>query len=80
MAAPLVLAMKRFEHEGFAPFADAFQRRDLLHGQRVVALSGQPLEGIAEGIDERGALRVRAGELHALVSGEVSVRLQGDAC
>jgi BirA family biotin operon repressor/biotin-[acetyl-CoA-carboxylase] ligase len=31
-------------------------------------------EGVAEGIDEQGALRVRAGELHMLVSGEVSVR------
>jgi BirA family biotin operon repressor/biotin-[acetyl-CoA-carboxylase] ligase len=80
MAAPLVLAMKRFEREGFAPFAAAFERRDLLRGQRVVTLAAQSLEGVAEGIDERGALRVRAGELHALVSGEVSVRLQGDAC
>jgi hypothetical protein len=31
---------------------------------------------VAEGVDERGALRVRAGSLHALVSGEVSVRLK----
>jgi BirA family biotin operon repressor/biotin-[acetyl-CoA-carboxylase] ligase len=80
VAAPLLLAIKRFEREGFAPFAAAFDRRDLLRGLRVVTLAGQPLEGIAEGIDERGALRVRAGEMHALVSGEVSVRLQGDAC
>jgi len=31
-------------------------------------------EGIAEGIDAQGALRLRAGQLHALVGGEVSVR------
>jgi BirA family biotin operon repressor/biotin-[acetyl-CoA-carboxylase] ligase len=80
MAAPLLRAIKRFEREGFAPFMADFERRDLLRGQRVVTLAAQPLEGIAEGIDGRGALRVRAGELHALVSGEVSVRLQGDAC
>jgi BirA family biotin operon repressor/biotin-[acetyl-CoA-carboxylase] ligase len=80
VAAPLLLAVKRFEAEGFEPFAAAFERRDLLRGQRVVTLAGQPLEGIAEGVDEHGALRVRAGELHSLVSGEVSVRLQGDAC
>jgi BirA family biotin operon repressor/biotin-[acetyl-CoA-carboxylase] ligase len=29
---------------------------------------------VAEGVDDQGALRVRAGEVHMLVSGEVSVR------
>jgi BirA family biotin operon repressor/biotin-[acetyl-CoA-carboxylase] ligase len=31
---------------------------------------------VAEGVDERGALRVRDGQVHRVVSGEVSVRLQ----
>jgi BirA family transcriptional regulator, biotin operon repressor / biotin---[acetyl-CoA-carboxylase] ligase len=80
VAAPLVRALRRFEAEGFAAFADHFARRDLLRGQRITTATAEPLEGVAEGVDARGALRVRAGELHALVSGEVSVRLQGDAC
>ncbi|MFZ5818200.1 MAG: biotin--[acetyl-CoA-carboxylase] ligase [Bacillota bacterium] len=44
---------------------------------RVLDLSGETrLEGVAEAVDEEGALLVRAGsgELHRVVSGEVSVR------
>jgi len=74
VAAPLVRALQQFERDGLGPFAAAYRRRDLLLGQPVhTTYPGVP-EGIAEGIDEQGALRVRAGELHALVSGEVSVR------
>lgn len=74
VAAPLTHALKLFEHAGLAPFAEAYRRRDLLLGQAVrTTYPGVP-EGVAEGIDEQGALRVRAGALHALVSGEVSVR------
>ncbi len=82
VARPLVQAMQRFEREGFAPFATAYARRDLLAGQRVATSSPEAPEGTAEGVDERGALRVRTPEgLRLLTSGEVSVRLQGgDAC
>jgi BirA family biotin operon repressor/biotin-[acetyl-CoA-carboxylase] ligase len=81
VAAPLVRALQRFEAEGFAPLAQAYARRDLLLGRRVTANTPEPLEGIAEGVDERGALCLRSGMLHTLVSGEVSVRLQdGAAC
>ena len=74
VAAPLVQALKRFDSDALEPFAAAYRRRDLLLGQPVsTTFPGVP-EGIAEGIDEQGALRVRADELHALVSGEVSVR------
>jgi BirA family biotin operon repressor/biotin-[acetyl-CoA-carboxylase] ligase len=74
VAPPLVRALQRFERDGLAPFVAAYRRRDLLFGQPVsTTFPGAP-EGVAEGIDEQGALRVRAGELHALVSGEVSVR------
>jgi BirA family biotin operon repressor/biotin-[acetyl-CoA-carboxylase] ligase len=77
VAPPLVQALRRFEAEGFAPFADAFARRDLLRGQRVTTTAAEAAEGIAEGVDERGALRVRGeGGLHSVVSGEVSVRLR----
>jgi BirA family transcriptional regulator, biotin operon repressor / biotin---[acetyl-CoA-carboxylase] ligase len=79
VALPLVQALKAFEREGFAPFAAAFGRRDLLVGQSITTtLDGLPT-GVAEGVDEHGALRVRAGTLHRLISGEVSVRLQGAA-
>jgi BirA family biotin operon repressor/biotin-[acetyl-CoA-carboxylase] ligase len=81
VAAPLLRTLRRFETEGFAPFAAAYARRDLLLGHRVTASTPEPLDGVAEGVDERGALRVRSGTLHTLVSGEVSVRLQdGAAC
>jgi BirA family biotin operon repressor/biotin-[acetyl-CoA-carboxylase] ligase len=74
VAAPLARALKQFEHAGLAPFSEDYRRRDLLLGQLVqTTFPGVP-EGVAEGIDEQGALRVRAGTLHALVSGEVSVR------
>ena len=79
VAAPLLRTLRRFERESFAPFAPAYARRDLLHGQRVTASTPEPLEGVAEGVDERGALRIRSGTLHTLVSGEVSVRLQDSA-
>lgn len=74
VALPLVLALKRFEREGFAPFVADYRRRDLLLGQTVVTTQPGVPEGVADGVDEQGALRVRAGEVHALVSGEVSVR------
>ncbi len=74
IAAPLARALKDFEREGLAPFVAAYRRRDLLFGQRISTTQPGVAEGVAEGIDEQGALRVRAGALHALVSGEVSVR------
>jgi BirA family biotin operon repressor/biotin-[acetyl-CoA-carboxylase] ligase len=46
----------------------------MLCGQRVRTTQPELPEGIAEGIDAQGGLLVRAGALHTLVSGEVSVR------
>ena len=79
VALPLVRALLRFEAEGFAPLRAAYARRDLLVGQPVTTTLAAVPEGVAEGVDERGALRVRSGDVHSLVSGEVSVRLQGGA-
>lgn len=76
VAVPLVRALQRFEHDGFAAAAPGFRHRDLLAGRRVAtSIPGLP-EGSACGIDERGALQVRAddGELRTLVGGEISVR------
>jgi BirA family biotin operon repressor/biotin-[acetyl-CoA-carboxylase] ligase len=79
VAEPLVRALLRFQAEGFAPLAAAYTRRDLLLGQPVSTTQPGVAEGVAEGVDERGALRVRCGSLHHVVSGEVSVRLRAEA-
>jgi BirA family biotin operon repressor/biotin-[acetyl-CoA-carboxylase] ligase len=74
VAGPLARALKQFERDGLAPFAAGYRQRDLLLGQPVLTTYPGVPEGVAEGIDESGALRVRADALHTLVSGEVSVR------
>ncbi len=81
VALPLVQALKRFEIEGFAPFAQPFAARDLLRGQAVVTQGAEAVDGVADGVDERGGLRVLvAGVARTLVSGEVSVRLRSLPC
>jgi BirA family biotin operon repressor/biotin-[acetyl-CoA-carboxylase] ligase len=81
VALPLARALLQFEREGFAGFASAYERRDLLRGQRITALdtgrADAALEGVAEGVAHSGALRLRSddGTLHEIASGEVSVRL-----
>ncbi len=75
VAPPLVRALQRFEAEGFAAFVAAYEARDLLRGRAVTCTAPECPEGVAEGVDADGALKVRAGTLHRLVSGEVSVRL-----
>ena len=79
VARPLVRAVLRFQSEGFAPCVAAYARRDLLLGQFVMASAPEAVEGIAEGVDDQGALLVRSGEMHSVVSGEVSVRLRSGA-
>jgi BirA family biotin operon repressor/biotin-[acetyl-CoA-carboxylase] ligase len=85
LALPLVQALLQFEHLGFAPLVAAYTRRDLLLGRRVQTLAAEPLHGVADGVDEQGALRLRPalptgrpdadGAVQRIVSGEVSVRL-----
>ena len=80
VALPLIKALRQFEREGFAGFAAAYARRDLLLGQQVTALDpGRPdgaLEGRVEGVSHSGSLLLRVGgSLHLVSSGEVSVRL-----
>lgn len=82
VAPPLMAALKQFETEGLAPFLAAFDRRDVLAGQPVGTDGAQALAGIAAGVDASGALQVRDAQgLHAVTSGEVSVRLRdGNPC
>ena len=82
LAGPLVRALRRFEAEGLAPFLAAYAWRDVLAGQPVLTLQGPQgpasVSGVAEGLDADGALLVRGAQgVQRVVSGEVSVRLQG---
>ncbi len=82
IALPLVKALQQFEREGFASFAPAYARRDLLRGQRVTTHDavegGVGLEGLVEGVSGSGSLLLRVGPaLHLVSSGEVTVRLVG---
>ena len=74
----LVAALDRFEAQGFAAFADAYARHDALHGREVDVLRGaERRQGIARGIDARGALRVAfAGGEETVDAGEVSLRVR----
>jgi BirA family biotin operon repressor/biotin-[acetyl-CoA-carboxylase] ligase len=67
-----------FEHEGFAPFREAWSALDALHGRAVrVVLGERTLIGRARGIERDGALCVEVDRsLQRFVSGEVSLRLE----
>ena len=72
----LVEALERFRHEGFAVFRADYARSDRLHGRAIhILAAGETRDGVAAGIDERGALIVRRGKamIH-LDSAEVSIR------
>ncbi len=76
LAPPLVRALLAFQTQGFAPLVAAYGRRDLLRGQPITTALPDLPQGVAEGVDEDGSLRVRAGQaLHRVHSGEVSIRL-----
>jgi BirA family biotin operon repressor/biotin-[acetyl-CoA-carboxylase] ligase len=77
---PLVRTLLAFEREGFAPLQAAYDRRDVLRGQHVKTTDRDMPDGVADGVDADGALKVRAdGRTRRVVSGEVSVRLAGAA-
>ncbi|MEO8123328.1 MAG: biotin--[acetyl-CoA-carboxylase] ligase [Burkholderiales bacterium] len=76
VALPLVEALQTFEREGFAAFADRYAVRDMLRGEAVRTTAADMPEGTARGVDVNGALLIETadGVLHAISSGEVSVR------
>jgi BirA family biotin operon repressor/biotin-[acetyl-CoA-carboxylase] ligase len=74
VALPLARSLKAFEAAGLAPLLPAYRSRDRLYGQPVTTTQPGLPAGVAEGIDDQGALLLRAGGQHAVVSGEVSVR------
>jgi BirA family biotin operon repressor/biotin-[acetyl-CoA-carboxylase] ligase len=75
IAPPLAAALVDFDARGFAPRAAAYAQRDVLRGCVVRTTDPALPEGVAEGVDDDGALRLRAGGVvHRVVSGEVSIR------
>ncbi|MBO9661422.1 MAG: biotin--[acetyl-CoA-carboxylase] ligase [Dokdonella sp.] len=72
-------AFERFAHSGFDVFADEYARFDLLRDRPVRVLrAGAAEDGLARGIDARGALRVVFADGERRVDGgEVSVRGTG---
>lgn len=77
LIAELVATFRHYEREGFGAFRDEWERRHRYRDQPVsVANAHQRVEGIALGVDERGALRLRDthGELRTFYSGDVSLR------
>ena len=76
IARPLVEALRRFEREGFASFAQAFAARDMLFGRAVLTTHPEVPEGVAAGLAPDGSLLVRTDQgVREVGSGEVSVRL-----
>ncbi len=77
---PLVRRLLEFEAGGFAAMQEAYARRDTLRGHPVRTTDAEMPEGVADGVDADGALRVSGGgQTRRVVSGEVSVRLAGAA-
>lgn len=73
VAAPLVLALQRFEQYGFAPLQVHFNARDALSQVAVTLSDGT--QGVAQGVDPHGALRVLTpAGVQRITSAEVSVR------
>jgi len=80
VAQPLVKALKLFEREGFAAFAERFAMRDLLRGRPIRTTLADVPEGVAQGVSDDGALLVQTDSgLQRISSGEVSVRLNPPA-
>lgn len=77
----MVVAASQFEQQGLLPFMKEWAEWDALSGNEVTLdLPTGPLQGVARGVDENGALLLaRNGELQRHHSGEVSVRLSSAA-
>jgi BirA family transcriptional regulator, biotin operon repressor / biotin---[acetyl-CoA-carboxylase] ligase len=70
-------ALAEFAETGFGPFAAEWPAYNLYRDQLVqVALGGQIIQGIDQGIDESGQLLLRTADgIRAFNAGEVSLRL-----
>jgi len=79
--ARLLPALARFDAEGLAPFLPAYAAHDALAGRPVRLLAGDgEYPGIALGVADDGALRVRTADgERSFHAGEVSLRAGGAA-
>jgi BirA family transcriptional regulator, biotin operon repressor / biotin---[acetyl-CoA-carboxylase] ligase len=77
VAPALLAALRRFDAQGLAPFAERFAARDLLHGLEVVGSDGdERVAGTAAGIGVHGALLLRTARgVRPVESGEWRLRL-----
>lgn len=74
-------ALRQFEAQGLAPFVDGWNRSDWLRGrQTTVDTASGPINGIAQGIDDGGALllQTRQGQ-RRISSGSVMLPMPGAA-
>ena len=68
-------AVSAIAQQGFAGIAEDFRRECITLGSAVHVLGTETFTGMAEDIDETGALLVRTnGELRRVLAGDVSVR------
>ena len=76
LLADLHALLRDFASQGFAPLRSAWQQRDALFGQQVeVHSAGRRVIGVAEGVDDQGALRLRCGDQQVRwQGGEVTLR------
>lgn len=76
LVARLAEALDEFDARGFTAFVDDWARVDALAGRRIHVEHGRDsFEGLAAGVDARGALQVRtAAGLRSVDSAEVTVK------
>ena len=75
-------ALRACAHGGFAPLREEWQARHVYQNEpvRLTLPEAATLDGIAQGVDDNGALLIEtAGGVRRVHSGEVSLRLQRGA-
>lgn len=78
LALAILQAVLRFEQTGFAPFAPAFQERDVLQGANIYSHSAhsQGAVGLALGVAADGSYQIQHadGQIEAIYSAELSLK------
>ncbi|MCP1677192.1 BirA family biotin operon repressor/biotin-[acetyl-CoA-carboxylase] ligase [Natronocella acetinitrilica] len=72
----LAVNLPRFEHQGFAPFMESWNQRDILKDQPVTLMLGaETANGVARGVNDFGALLLdQNGTQRSVAGGDVSLR------
>jgi BirA family biotin operon repressor/biotin-[acetyl-CoA-carboxylase] ligase len=72
--------MLRFESDGFAPFREVWRRHDWLQGKQIIAeMPDGRCSGMADGVDDDGALIVRTSEgQRRVLSGTIKLPFGAD--